>query len=150
MARVFFRTYGSGARGNANKTLRKAVTVERLIQKVRDSRTREQLEQYRVRGDLRLWGVGCHDSRLQLKQGDIFLILLKNAALYYSEVVETLSDPAGEVGYAVNWTRYPRNQHWRPVLLTNVFDISGLLDVVNDSRKRAQLVARTKFYQLAG
>jgi hypothetical protein len=116
---------------NARKTLFKYFSIDTLITQSESAALRDRLEQFRDNKGLRLWGLGADDSRLELEPGDIVLLVWKKGIAYYTEVVERLDDPDGEIGRIVGWRKYPANQTWRPVLLTEVSNISGLFDVVN-------------------
>jgi hypothetical protein len=152
MGKVFLKQYGKGAEFNANKTLRRDVSIEELTSSIPDPNVRELLEHYQGRDGLRLWGFGYRDSQLGLSAGDILLILLRHEkTLYYSEVAQVIDDESGIIEKAVKWRPFPRNHHWSPVLLTNVSDISGLIGLLLETTKerREKFVERTKVFQLS-
>jgi len=149
MARIFLRNYGDGAEVNARKTLRKSVPVDTIIPEIQNAELRQRLERFRGETGFRLWGFGSNDSHLKLEPGDILLLILKKKReVFYAEVVEPLEDSDGEIGRAVGWKRYPANQTWRPVLLHNVSNISGLIEVLTAAK--CEVVPHTRIFQLSG
>lgn len=114
---MFLKIY-SGRVANANKTLKKQININKLIERINDPFLRDRIRMFEKFIEVNLWDLGKKATE-EINTGDYLAVSCEDY-IYTGKIIGIIHDDKGEIGDIVGWARQ-FEQPWQNVIfLENV------------------------------
>lgn len=112
---IYIKTYGTGAKPNASKSLDRKINISELANRLEKPELRNKIQNFNEYGDLNFWDFGVRASKY-INPGDRAFIFIQNR-YYFGNIVSVVKDSSGEIGDEIEWHRQFYDTPWKNICL---------------------------------
>jgi len=114
---MFVKIY-SGRVPNANKTLKKTIKTQSLIERINNYSLRLRINEFKNHNEINLWDLGKKAIK-EITIGENLAITCSDS-IYVGKIIGTIYDEKGEIGDIVGWAKQYKKLWQNVIILENV------------------------------
>ncbi len=117
---MFVKYYKSKV-GNANKTLKRTVSIRTLLSNIQDALLNQKLRSLSEDGEFNFWDVG--ERANQYLETNARLAIVCNSYIFMGQIVAKIRDESGKIGDVLGWARQFKKPWQNVIVLKKITEL---------------------------